>query len=332
MCDPKREGVDTSSGGGICVSYVKRNQFPSQSFPIRAYRFLLIAAALCLASAGSVIGTPANDNFSAAEVLVGSSGSGSYSLNGATVEPGEPGIGPFTPKQSVWYAWTAPAEGSFTFFKYGPSAPDVGIFLGDAVDKLTEVRPQVTGYVIQFFYDHYTFRVHQGVTYHISINYSSSNSPPGAPQDLTFHWQFYQLPNDDFANAQVISGLTGSTSGSTAGATAEVGEPNVLIGDTRLAGDKTYAASGSLWYAWTAPVSGVVVFYGDNLIFKGGNADRTHVYTGDSLDSLIEIPARQPGYITLNASAGTRYSIQVMRDGGNPPGNLCAGALCPSTG
>jgi hypothetical protein len=293
---------------------MRKPLFPSKSFSVHVHWLSLIAAALCLMGVGSVIGAPANDNFSAPEVLVGSSGSGTFSLAGATVEPGEPGIGPFAPSQSVWYAWTAPAEGSFTFFKYGPDVPDVGIFLGDAVDRLTEVRPQVTDFPIQFRYLRYTFRVHQGVTYHISINYVSNNHPPGAPSDLTFRWQFYQLPNDDFANAQVISGLSGSTTGSTIGDTAEPGEPNVLIGDNRLAGDKTYAASGSLWFAWTAPVSGVFVFYGDNLIFTGANPDLTRVYTGNSLTALTPILGAQPGYITFNAVAGTRYSIQVMRN------------------
>ena len=56
--------------------------------------------------------------------------------------------------------------------------------------------------------------------------------------------------NDNFANEQVISGETGSTSGNNAEATAEPGEPSHTGWD----------AAYSVWYRWTAPYTGKVAF------------------------------------------------------------------------
>jgi hypothetical protein len=53
--------------------------------------------------------------------------------------------------------------------------------------------------------------------------------------------------NDAFARRQVVSGAAGRVSGSAAGASVEGGEPN---GTPR---------ASSVWYKWTAPVSGTLV-------------------------------------------------------------------------
>ena len=57
--------------------------------------------------------------------------------------------------------------------------------------------------------------------------------------------------NDSFANAESISGMTGSVSESTRYATKEEGEP--------LPKFRT-AATNTVWWSWTAPASGNVVF------------------------------------------------------------------------
>src|SRR6185503_4160226 len=51
-------------------------------------------------------------------------------------------------------------------------------------------------------------------------NLTNSNPPPPPPPSPT------PPANDHFANAQVISGCSGSTTGSTFGATKEAGEPS----------------------------------------------------------------------------------------------------------
>ena len=80
-------------------------------------------------------------------------------------------------------------------------------------------------------------------------------------------------PNDDFANAIPLAGLTDSDTGSNVDATAETGEP-VLSGP-----------SNSVWWTWTAPTSGIV-----SLDTLGSGFDTLlGVYTGTSVDALIEV-------------------------------------------
>ena len=57
--------------------------------------------------------------------------------------------------------------------------------------------------------------------------------------------------NDNFANAQVITGPAGNVSGNNLGATTEPGEPPTIAGAP---------AGASVWYSWTAPATGPVTF------------------------------------------------------------------------
>src|SRR5262249_44856882 len=58
-------------------------------------------------------------------------------------------------------------------------------------------------------------------------------------------------PNDDFASAEVISGVDGRVSGTTLGATTLPDDPTYA---------DLHAHGGTVWYQWTAPRDGVVVF------------------------------------------------------------------------
>ena len=58
----------------------------------------------------------ANDDFANRFALPGSSGTAEGLSYGATVEPGEPAMGPGIPAQhTIWWTWTAPAIGEVTF-------------------------------------------------------------------------------------------------------------------------------------------------------------------------------------------------------------------------
>src|SRR5207244_8792632 len=81
--------------------------------------------------------------------------------------------------------------------------------------------------------------------------------------------------NDNFANASVLSGVSGSVSADTSGATREAGEPTV-VGN---------AGGHSVWYGWTAPASGSV-----SVDTRGSVFDTTlAVYTGSSLSGLSKL-------------------------------------------
>lgn len=108
-------------------------------------------------------------------------------------------------------------------------------------------------------------------------------------------------PNDDFADAQVISGTSGSVDGNIAGATTEPGEPGEY-------------PPPSIWYRWTAPQSGLYRFDATTGVFKPGMA----IYTGTSLSTLQRPPydwcpptAYDGAVYVLSATAGTSYAIAL---------------------
>ena len=117
--------------------------------------------------------------------------------------------------------------------------------------------------------------------------------------------------NDDFSNSILISGLTGTTTGSNVGATKETGEPN------------HYSAGGkSVWWQWTAPASGTAVIDTDGSDFDTLLA----IYTGGAVNSLTLIDSDDDSgsgldsQVTFTAIGGTTYQIAVdgySADSGN---------------
>ena len=112
--------------------------------------------------------------------------------------------------------------------------------------------------------------------------------------------------NDNFANAQVISGASATVTGSNVGATQEAGEP---VHGTNPTG-------ASVWYRWTAPSSAPVTFdtYGSavNTVLA--------VYTGSSVGALTQVAqnttvsgntATTWSSVTFTPMSGTTYSIAV---------------------
>src|SRR5215207_8299268 len=79
-----------------------------QSHPtMKLTRALLVA--LCLASLGSALAQPANDNFANRFTLNGLVATTNGTTVGATRETGEPTIGN-DGNQTVWYEWVAPYQ------------------------------------------------------------------------------------------------------------------------------------------------------------------------------------------------------------------------------
>jgi hypothetical protein len=115
--------------------------------------------------------------------------------------------------------------------------------------------------------------------------------------------------NDNFANAQDISGDSGNITGSNVGATKEPCEPN----------HHNIPGGASVWYRWTAPIGGNATF--DTF---GSNFDTVlAVYTGDNLCSLTYIASSDDdplgglqSRVSFNAVAGTTYHIAVDGFGG----------------
>lgn len=109
--------------------------------------------------------------------------------------------------------------------------------------------------------------------------------------------------NDRFAGAALLTGSSGSVSGSTELATSESGEP----------AHAGAAASASLWWRWTAPATGTVSFSTAGSSFDTVLA----VYTGSAIASLATVAANDDGggsgtsALSFTAVAGTTYMLAV---------------------
>lgn len=113
-------------------------------------------------------------------------------------------------------------------------------------------------------------------------------------------------PNDDFVDSSEITGVSGSVFGSNFGATGEIGEPNHAGVSDPGTGPK------SVWWYWTAPSNGVVVF--DTF---GSDFDTTlAVYSGVAVNNLDEIASNDQfnsnqSLVEFPVTAGTTYRIAV---------------------
>jgi len=122
-------------------------------------------------------------------------------------------------------------------------------------------------------------------------------------------------PNDNFVNAQIVTGNSGTVTGTNAFATKETGEP-----DHSPDGEPS---GKSIWYRWTAPNSGTVT-----MTTVGSNYDTLlAIYGGTSVCALgAPIAANDdennPGGILtsrvqFSAVGGTTYQITVDGYGGD---------------
>ena len=258
---------------------------------------------------------PHNDNFANAETLIGVSGQTIGTNVGATTEGNEP------TSFSVWYEWTAPADGGMTIDTYGSGVDtNLRVFTGGSLANLTlvvqndnDLSPD--GDVRSS--SKVKFNVVSGTTYKISVSSSSGGN-------ITLNWSLSPPPsNDNFANSLLVSGVSGVIRQTNAGATKEPGEPN----------HADNPGGSSIWFRWTAPSSGSVTFTtSSSKISCGANPNGCRydtllaVYTGASLtetsqpQNLVAKNDNENGQnvtsiVLFVATAGTTYQIAVDSKG-----------------
>ncbi|MBL9189989.1 MAG: hypothetical protein JNK23_21095 [Opitutaceae bacterium] len=114
-------------------------------------------------------GRPANDNFAARAAISGSPVSTAVSTAGATKEAGEPNHAGSVGGASVWWTWTAPADGAITLSTAGSDFDTVlAVYTGTTFSGLSLVAADDDGG------DNSTSRlavaVRSGITYQIAID------------------------------------------------------------------------------------------------------------------------------------------------------------------
>ena len=229
----------------------------------------------------------ANAEFAAASVLKGGEGLRELDLLLAVPEPGEPVFEPGygRPFGSVWYVWTAPADGLSRFGATRNADVDVDylkvrvdVFRGERIGALEHVASGRWG--AEFFAE-------AGRSYRIRV----SNYREAVP--LVLRWSQGPRPaNDDFGAALSISDAEGVAEGDSQGATLEPGESFGALAST-------------VWYRWTAPGDGWWKFESSNKEL------RVLAFTGDSIGELRLVSGYPGSLARFPAVAGGEYHIAV---------------------
>jgi alpha-tubulin suppressor-like RCC1 family protein/subtilisin family serine protease len=247
---------------------------------------------------------PANDNFSARTTITGNATVTGHNI-GATRETGEPSHHSSAGGKSVWWTWTATANGTLTIRTTGSNFDTVlAAHTGSALNTLTRLASDDdSGGGLSSLI---SINVVTGNDYQIAVDgYGSSSG------EITLATSFVAAPlppaNDNFANSIELTGSTQTTAGNNALATKETGEPN-------HAGN---SGGRSVWWHWTAPSAGTVTVTTDNSLF-----DTTlGIYVGTSVSTLTAIASDNDSgegsrsQVSFTATAGTTYRIAV--DGWN---------------
>jgi hypothetical protein len=226
---------------------------------------------------------PANDTFAQARVLSGNTADVVVSVVGAGAEPGEPLDLPDAQQNTVWLTWTAPASGVWQMDAQQCDFDNlIAVYTGSSVAQLVRLDAADQAYVSSgnpfAGGGRVTFGVTAGQRYHFQVQGAVL---PGAPFEQGNVRLLLQPvappPNDDFADATLLTGASPSAEGYNTFAHREGGEPPAPVDEGR-----------SIWWRWVAPTTGILA-----VVQHDGTLD---VYQGASLSQLVPPPhAPNPG-------------------------------------
>jgi len=252
-----------------------------------------------------------NDKFTNAFTLSGVSAAVVGSNLGATKESGEPNHRTGNAGgASIWYKWTAPSNMNVVVSTEGSGTDTVlAIYTGNSVNGLSLVAWNDDSGVSRTSLTNFT--AISGVTYRIAVD-GYYDSGPNTLSQGSIHLNLNPAWNNDLNKAIQLSGLAGTTTGSSRGATRQPGEP-------LHAGINT---SNSVWYSWTAPITGPFTFDTSGTIFDTVLA----VYTGSAYPLTPVASDDNSGpyntsIVNFNAVSNTTYRVAI--DG--IPGDLQSG-------
>ena len=256
--------------------------------PIGNLRALLIA----LAFSGSAFGSANDSFFNSSDLGSATSMSVAYDSRDATRQVGEPSHVSNTSTGSLWWRWTAPADGQLWLKLAVAGVDSTGIravYTGSTLAGLSKVAEINFGTVLPV-------PVTAGITYHVAVADSRA---------ARLGIEFFGVPvNDAFESRIDLGGPAGFTiQAATVGATLQSGEP----GGT--------SQGPTLWWSWQAPVDGIVTYD-----LAGSDSDywNTATYTGTTPGTLVKRSGRNYGQAAasktvLRVKAGETFAIQTSR-------------------
>jgi len=258
---------------------------------------LSILALLLLGSSTATAAPPANDNFSAAQVIgPGLPISVPASNIEATAQPLEPAIGGNNAISTVWYQWTAPAAGPVVvnLCNSGFTGSDsafvaFAVRTGAALNALMLVEDQLGDCLLRF-------NAVNGTVYSIQVDYRNNQG------NFTFRMRQQTPPvNDNFPGTTIGPGLPVNLPSTNLDSTFQVGELPFLGGATN---------SRSVWYSWTAPATGQVRLDVCDFVRISGPANKVlAAYTGVVIGGLVAVATTDNCELSFVANSGTTYRI-----------------------
>jgi hypothetical protein len=253
-----------------------------------------------------IIVRPGNDDFEDAEIISGRTLEINTSNLAATMQVtqalpwlpkvGEPTWADNQGGRSIWYRWTAPADGMCVIDGRGTNfALLFNVCLGTTVNSLSVVAANA----MVGLYNPVHFDAVAGTTYFISVDGYFGEAG-------LLDWSLKLKPyNDDFSSRRLLNGLSFEFLDSNDGATVEMSESPSLPSGT----------GSSLWYSWQAPLSGSVAAH-----LTGTNSMAMSVFEGSSLSNLTLVAQSSDGWtnpasLGFEAQAGETYQIGVFGPG-----------------
>jgi len=247
-------------------------------------------------------GAPDNDSFEHRLALRGEETSTLAYLNEASSELREPmhfSLPP--PQKSVWWKWTAPADGNLDLqWNAGSRSIALAIYAGWELDDLVRVRGASNSEN-----SHVNIGVKAGVEYAIVLaGYEGDAGEVSLTLDFSATGQYLAPSNDNLADSSLIEKSSIRLSSSNLGATGEPGEP--IHGDTS-------APTNSIWWKWQAPDSGIL-----RVNTHGSGFDTTlSIYEGQTINELVlngqndDHSGSSTSEVEIETQEGKTYAIAV---------------------
>jgi Calx-beta domain/FG-GAP-like repeat len=245
-----------------------------------------------------------NDFFANRTTLTGNSATGAASNVGATGETGEPNIeATSTPTNSVWWTWTATADGTVDLNTIGSNFDTtLGVYTGSTVSNLTTIASNDDIVAGVNRVSQVSFAATRGTVYQIAVDGFEAYTG-----DVNLALNFIPVAaNNNFANRATLTGNSVKTTANNIGATGETGEPDNAGLSNPI---------NSVWWSWTATANGNVT-----ISTAGSDFDTTlGVYTGSSVSALTTIASNDDvengvirnSIVNFYAVRGTTYQISV---------------------
>lgn len=263
---------------------------------LRGIGVLLVLAVALVLPAVANAAAPPNDDFANAAELTGRFAFVDGTNVDATKQvPDEPDHAGNAGGASIWYHWTAPTAGRATVSTCGSEFNTLlAVYTGDELANLEESASNDDSPDCDNR-SNVSFDAAAGTAYRIAVDGF------GGATGSVFLSLSLAPANDDFANADQLSGETGTVNGTTIGASAENGEP-----------DHLGYAWNSVWFEWTAPSTGWATFETCGTAFDTVLA----VYTGSDVTALSSVAGNDDACglasrVHFQAVAGSVYRLAL---------------------